>query len=95
MRIFKYTLPVADGPIVLDMPNRARILSVQSQGPNAAPVMVTMWALVDESELIVGRTFRIFGTGQSLPSAVLGYVYIGTVQCAGGALVWHVFEVTP
>lgn len=93
MKIFKYTIRVTDGPIVLDMPNGARILSVQAQGPNPTHDMLTMWALVDESADFVTRTFRTFGTGQPLSSAVCGYVHIGTVLCAGGLLVWHVFEV--
>ena len=36
------------------------------------------------------RTFLVKGTGHPLPDR--GLRYVGTVQEAGGRLVWHVFE---
>lgn len=34
---------------------------------------------------------QVFGTGQPVPP---GAVYVWTVLCAGGELVWHLFDVT-
>ena len=42
---------------------------------------------------MVDRKIEVFGTGKpvsELPMA--GRNFLGTVQTAGGALVWHVFE---
>lgn len=38
------------------------------------------------------RMVRVFGTGQPLPEAAN---HLGSVVTAGGALVWHVYEVRP
>lgn len=50
---------------------------------------VTVWTGVGDNPEV--RYLQVFGTGQPLPD---GAEYVWTVICAGGALVWHVFDVT-
>jgi hypothetical protein len=81
--VHRYEVPVDDhahdielsGPIVhVDCRNADR---------------VEIWAIADEQEPTV-RTFRVFGTGQTLPDNA---AHIGTALAGrGGALVWHLFE---
>ena len=89
MKIWKYTLEVTYLQ-QLKMPRNAKILSVQTQG--GAP---QLWALVDESAEKEPRHFATYGTGNSLPERADGFgEFVGTYQLQGGALVFHVFEVT-
>lgn len=83
--IWKYPLVIADRQRI-EMPKGAKILTVQAQDGQAC-----LWALVnaDEGEMET-RDFVIYGTGHYV--SPLPGVYIGTVQMAGGRLVWHVFE---
>lgn len=81
--IYKYTLPLADAT-VLQMPDGAKVLSVQIQARQ-----ICLWAMVDPSHPLVGRSFSIRGTGQ--PILWDNDTYIGTVQLDG--FVWHIFEV--
>jgi hypothetical protein len=83
VRIHKWTLQ-SKGEQIIEM-RCARILSVQEQGGN-----LQLWALIDEGLPLQKRVFRVFGTGQDIPSEPLRY--IGTVQMDDGALVAHVFE---
>lgn len=84
MRIFKYTLDVADTQQI-EMPQGAKILSCQAQ--NNEP---QLWVLVDDSAPIEARTFTMYGTGHPIENDPGRYV--GTYQLHDGALVFHVFE---
>lgn len=68
------------------MPKDAKILTVQVQ--NNLPFI---WAEVDTDEMKYPRKFMMFGTGHQIPSH-MSRRYIGTIQEAGGALIWHVYE---
>lgn len=46
-----------------------------------------LWVEVDRAGTPVARTFRIFGTGQTIPD---GWEHRGTVQ--DPPFVWHVYE---
>lgn len=83
--IFKYPIQVADLQKVT-MPIDAKILCVQVQRGE----QVCLWAEVDPNAKLQARTIEIFGTGHALDES--SRVYIGTVQVAGGVLVWHVYE---
>lgn len=84
--IWKYTL---NGPrVTLEMPQGAKILSLQVQGN-----VPQIWALVDTGQWKVSRTFRALPTGAEFDAA--GLTYIGTFQINSGALVFHIFEETP
>lgn len=89
--IWKFEIPLHSfGVMMRDsfevlMPDRAKILSVQLQ--NDKPVF---WALVDPDEPRHDRFFRVIGTGHLVEDFPVDYV--GSFQTAGGALVWHLFE---
>ena len=69
------------------MPRSARILDVQVQHGE-----VCIWALVDPDEGNETRHFSVFGTGHEIHDSDHAYIYIGTFQLEGGALVFHLFE---
>ena len=52
--------------------------------------VVHVWTLSSESVTDETRKLQIFATGQPVPDDA---VYVGTALAAGGALVWHVFDV--
>jgi hypothetical protein len=81
-----YKFPFAiDDRVVIPMPPRARILSVQVQ--HGVPCL---WALVDFAVLEAQPyAFRIYGTGHPVDNAG---EYIGTFQMNGGDLVFHMFR---
>jgi hypothetical protein len=85
MNIYKYPLEITNFQIV-SMPRRAKILSVQEQHSR-----LNIWALVDPKEELEPRVIEIYGTGHEVnQSGTLQF--LGTVQEALGALVWHIFE---
>lgn len=87
MTIWKFELSI-DDEIVVQMPEGARILSVQTQG---GPIPM-LWAVVDPTAPKVKRRLILRGTGHpmSLEDAILPF--IGTFQLQGGALVFHLFD---
>jgi len=85
MTIYKYPLEITDEQAVM-MPTLCKIITVQMQ--HGKPCL---WAIVNEHDRISRlRTIDIFGTGNPMDNQERAY--IGTIQQAGGALVWHVFE---
>lgn len=87
-RIYKYPLAIT-GLQSVPLPVGAEILTVQMQGDS-----LCLWALVDAKVVsVTRRTFEVFGTGHDMDTNPR--TYLGTVQQAGGALVWHVFERRP
>ena len=86
--IYKYSVPIDDDGRVVAMPHLAELLTVQIQVDE--PVL---WALVNPEYYLEPRRFRWFGTGRPVkgkPGCALRFV--GTVQMAGGSLVFHLFE---
>lgn len=84
--IWKFPLPVLDDFSLL-LPRGARVLTVQAQADRPC-----LWALVDPAAEPTPRQFRMWGTGHE--HAEEPGTYLGTFQLGGGALVFHVFEVT-
>ena len=82
--IFKYKLALIDEQCI-EIPREHEILSVQVQGGE-----VCMWVIVDNASRTEKRTFYIHGTGHDIGHKPM--VFIGTVQLANGALVFHVFK---
>jgi len=82
--VYKYPLAIV-GEQVVPMPQGARILCVQLQRGD-----LCLWALVNTANVETDRTIEIIGTGN--PAHHRPRTYLGTVQTAGGMLVWHVFE---
>lgn len=83
--IYKYELAIADETMVR-LPEGAQVLSV-GVGPYTR--LLFMWALVDPDARLVGRRFRVVGTGNSCP-LVSADEFVGTVVAP--PFVWHVFE---
>lgn len=84
--IWKYQLLHKENQHI-DMPGDAKVLCVQVQ--DGIPCL---WAKVDPAAKPRTRTISVIGTGwvfECRPRA-----YIDTFQQAGGALVYHVFELT-
>lgn len=90
MTIWKYTLAFVTEQKI-EMPDCASILSCGAQNDQ-----VQIWAMVDPDALQgtkgQKRTLFIVGTGHPLPRDHRDLRFIGTVQTAGGQLVWHIFE---
>ena len=85
--IWKFPVPVADG-FTVEMPAGARVLSVQPQGDS-----VQMWALVDTDAPNVKRAFAIRGTGHNA-EGLDDCRHLGTFKIHGGALVFHMFDLS-
>jgi hypothetical protein len=85
MTIWKFQLQIVDC-IEVDMPRGAVVLCVQVQSGTPC-----LWCLVEPSNKIETRKFRIYGTGHPIERNI-PRIYIGTVQVGGGSLVFHVFE---
>jgi hypothetical protein len=85
--IYKYPLRIDDVQGVA-IPFGARILTVQEQKG-----VVTLWALVENTNTPEMWEVRIVGTGNSAPGE--GFDYVGSVQTSGGRFVWHVFARAP
>lgn len=84
--VWKFPLAVADVQTV-QMPANAHILTVQTQ--SGIPFV---WALVNPDMPQETRTIIIVGTGHARDELDELVNYIGTVQMADGALIFHVFE---
>lgn len=92
--IWKYPFVTA-GAFSLELPEEARILTVQTQptlGLDEADPCI--WALVDPAPDVPRevRHFRVLGTGQAIEDD-LRLQYIGTYQLHGGTFVGHLFQV--
>ena len=85
--VFKYTIPVEDY-FSLDLPEGAKILTVQEQNGGAQ-----VWALVNSDNPTETRNFRLAGTGHPIKESPDVLDYIGTFQLAGGSFIGHVFEI--
>lgn len=71
----------------------AKILTVQVQRRGASEIdqIACLWFETDTDAPLMDRTIAIYGTGHPMDS--IPKRYIGTIQEAGGVLVWHVYEV--
>jgi hypothetical protein len=84
-RVWKFEFDIED-PLTIKMPQGARVLHVDLQDG-----LPCMWALVDASEPLVARKFRIIGTGHPIKD-IAKLTYLTSFQMSDGELVWHVFE---
>ena len=84
--VLKWRVPVNDRSHALELPHGARILASSAQTPYA----VEFWTeSLRGDEHVDRRTFRVFGTGQSIPP---GYNHVSTSLYDNGQLVWHLYE---
>lgn len=83
--IYKYS--IQDDVTFLQLPESAKILSIQVQ--NGKPFI---WALHDTTLPTFTWKFIVIGTGQEIEESGLDEKnYIGTFQMMEGLLVWHLF----
>lgn len=96
-KVWRFELEVTDEVQVV-LPLRSRILKV---GTKELGDKISLWvqANIDDEEgwdrdpeKFETRSFRIIGTGHPIPDWDR-LQHLDTVIAAGGALVWHVFEV--
>lgn len=84
--IYKYELPESQTKCIIEMPEGAKVLTVNLQF-NA----LCIWALVDITKPYETREFYVTGTGH--PGDFSNqYKYIDTVQFSGGQYIYHIFE---
>lgn len=92
MIVGKYTLEVTDEQELM-LPFGAEILSVQFQKDHNQRDKLRLWALIDDTSThFQHRKIRIVGTGNPIDEHP--GKFIGTVQEAGGQLIWHIFDAT-
>lgn len=94
MIVGKYPLQITEEQTVM-MPFGAEILSVQFQKDHNQRDNLQLWALIDETSThMQHRKIRLMGTGPAHAVESRPGKFLGTVQEAGGALIWHIFDAT-
>lgn len=92
--IYKYDIPITDY-FELWLPGGAQILKIECQ--HSEPIrggeqdFVQLWAAVDTNNQSAIRKFAFYGTGHKFRHD--NQIYIGSVILAGGALVFHLYEI--
>lgn len=87
--VYKYPVTMEDH-FALDLPEGSRLLSVQAQHD-----IPQLWALVDaEQKRLERRFFRVAGTGHPISEPPDRLRHVGSFQLIGGALVFHLFEIS-
>lgn len=89
MVIWKFPIPIED-EFSLQIPAKATVLTVQVQ--KGTPCVWVLMNELDAKANMVGRQFRLYGTGNPVDDDPGRY--IGTFQVHGGELVFHLFELT-
>ena len=85
--VFKYPVSM-EAEFSIDLPKGAQILKFDVQRDKPM-----MWALVDSDAVKQRRWFRIAGTGHPIDYPQHELRFVSTFFVAGGALVFHVFEI--
>ncbi|MGU3409137.1 hypothetical protein ACLBWP_03435 [Microbacterium sp. M1A1_1b] len=87
--VWKYTIPVQDDPVTVELPVGAEIVDIATSGQ---PDTINLWAVVEPAARLERRVFIVRGTGQPVPA---GVAHRGTVHwpVIPAPLVFHVFEV--
>ena len=88
MKIHKYPIPSSD-EFILIIPEQSTIMHV-----GLHQLEMFLWAMVDTEAPPEERTFRLVGTGHTVPDDK-NLDYIGTITNHEGVYVWHIFEVVP
>ena len=88
LKVYKYPLRPNDY-IDIQLPKGGQILTIQTQGD-----MPYLWALVNPDNPRMKRRFRLAGTGHPINESMSELFYHGTFQLHGGALIFHLFEVS-
>ena len=83
-----WKVPLTDPVEVVRLPLGAWTVHVAQQDPERP--WPTVWVEVDPDQPEIDVMFQVVGTGQPIAT---GAHHVGSVLTAGGALVWHVYEV--
>lgn len=87
LEIWKYPVPIRDS-FTIDMPALAIVLSVATQDGDPY-----VWAIVDPSNSVESRSFRLYGTGHPVKNQdYFKSKFIGTFLIRDDSLVFHLFE---
>jgi hypothetical protein len=86
MKIFKYKMPIKEN-VFMELPMGAQLLDFKEQHNGCY-----LWAMVDPKANMETVHFRILGTGVEFDCESMSHV--GTLICANGYFVWHLFRVT-
>jgi hypothetical protein len=84
--IWKFQVPVNDD-IAVEMPKGAEILHIDAQED-----VPCIWAMVDPTNDLHTRRFRMYGTGHPMHVDEVE-THVGSFMLYNGQLVFHVFEV--
>ena len=88
--IYKYPLEITDSQII-ELKQGCEFLCLKE-----VCNIPTLYYLINPSNEFKSKTIRIFGTGHFIPAGELSrLIYLGTVVCNNGQLIWHVFEKLP
>ena len=84
-KIFKYLLPIKDGPVTLTLPAGSKVVHV---GLDPAD-RLSLWAEFDVDSEVANeiRTFEVVGTGHLIDGSL---AHLGSV--VDKPFVWHVYE---
>ena len=88
MVVYKYPINEFSDYIGMEMPQGAKILTVQMQYD-----VPCIWALVDPDMPLEQRVFRLAGTGHPIYESLINLDYIGTFQMSRGDLIFHLLEI--
>lgn len=90
-RIWKFSIPVADGVQSIAVPHGCKVLQVgaQSFSPDVIVWAAVSWPedVVDQPE-VTSVMVTIVPTGGDIPD---GFDYLGTAMQLEGQLVWHLY----
>jgi hypothetical protein len=86
MKIWKYKIMYEVNEFIAFLPVGAKILHVDVQQNKPY-----FWALVDENQDLLERTFCVYDTGQHIDLPVEKLTYIGTFTLNDGDYVGHLF----
>ncbi|MDZ4250363.1 MAG: hypothetical protein U0990_09770 [Candidatus Nanopelagicales bacterium] len=86
-QVWKFAIDSPASAAAIVMPRGAEVLSVGVQHD-----VICLWALVDPNAPYEARSFRIAGTGHLILDAAETDRFLGTIQLAGGNLIFHVWE---
>ena len=84
-KIFKYEIPLMQGPFDIELPQGAEILFIELQ--HGKP---TLWCKFTPGERIEIRQFIGVATGEDYNPK--GLRYIGSLLYGDGVLIYHYFE---
>lgn len=82
--IFKYRIPVNQGPFIIPIPENFQVLSVGIQ--NDVPYL---WAEVDTTNTLLDAKFELVWTGRQLPVTKSPLTFIDTVRATD---VLHIYQ---